>query len=124
MTPTNFQDTAQLFANSIALFLRADEEYRSAWRYKHRQEALKHPRREALKNANAWAAIVADHLEQQEKRDTFENYTGKMWEAWEAFTKTRTDYMDDRTEKNLQALKDSEKALKTTVRSVNVLLAQ
>ncbi len=121
---TNFQDTAHLFANAISLFLRADEEYRAKWRYKHIQQALKAPRKEALKNAIAWAALVADHLKQQEKRDTFENYAGKMWEAWEVFLLTQSDYFDDRTAKKLQALKDAEKSLKTATRSVYTLLSQ
>lgn len=124
LNTTNFQDTAQLFANAIALFLRTDAEYRASWRYKHRQEALKLPRREALKNASAWAALAADHLELQERRNTLENYTGKMWEAWEAFLKKRSDYLDDRTAKNLEALRSSEAALKTSVRSVNALIEQ
>lgn len=118
------QEKAQLFANSIALYLRTDAEYRAAWRYKHKQEALKTPRRVALKNTIKWADLVSDHLQQQEKRDTFENYTGKMWEAWEEFLKLRNVYLEDRTDKNLAVLKDAEKALKTTVRSLNALLAQ
>ncbi len=122
MHTTNFQDTAQLFANAIALFLRTDEEYRAAWRYKHRQEALKTPRREALKNAIAWADIVGDYLQMQESRNPFENHVGKMWEAWESFRIVRDNYLGDREAKSLALLKDAEKALKTCIRSVNALL--
>lgn len=118
----SFQDTALLFANSISLFLRQDEEFRNAWRYKHRQEALKAPRREALKNANAWAALVADHLEQQASRDTIENYTGKLWIAWEEFTKCRDNHIECKTDKTLTALKESENAIKQCCRAINALI--
>lgn len=123
MNTTNFQDTAQLFANSIATFLRQDEEFRAKWRYKNLQESLKIPRREALKNARAWADLTSEHLQAQETPDTLERWTGNMWQAWEAFLAARDAHMDKKAPETLKELKETEVNLKAQIRGVNALLA-
>ena len=118
-------DTALLFSHAISQYLKLNEEYRTNWRYKHVQERIKAPRREAFKNANQYAETIRQYMEICAQPNTIERYAGKLYIAWDEY-KTAMDAnisaTDTEKPKTLQALKDAETALKQHIRQVNTLI--
>lgn len=119
----NTHDTAQCFSFAVGTFLRTDEEYRAAWRYRHRRDALRPQRREALKNASAWAETLRSQLEAIVNPDTIETYAGKALLVWNEFAEARNAYLDQRTAPNLEVLKSRESTLKTLTKALNKIIS-
>lgn len=116
------QDAALMFGQSIATFLRENEEYIKAHRYKHRQEALKVTRNQALRTARAWAERIREYMEVTTNPDTHERYAGKLYQQWVEYMVRRDAYMDEKSKSNLDALKEAEKALRAQIRATNAIL--
>lgn len=122
----NFKDTTTLFVASISQFLRLDEEYRKNWRYKHQQDRLKAPRREALAHARAYAEKIREYMEGNTQPNTIERYAGKTYQAWLDYMLARDANIDatqDQRPTTLKALKEAETSLKAQMRGINALLA-
>ena len=122
MTQDPILPTLKTFIERITIYQRLDESIRANWRYKHKQAALKEPRRQAFRLADAQAAKLAEILSEIPETGFIEKQAARLYELWEQSDQARIAYFTEKSDDTLGALKSSEKLLKQQIQAVGEIL--